>query len=150
MTLTLTLVLVIGIHVSPGVRTTGAEALLPWLIMSFGTKKEASTAYHLSTHEVLCRVEDTSTGLITSDTPHPTSGRTYYRNIVRGKYTLQTTTERSMIMFSTTRVRLVSQSFVSVVSYRIRSQSIQDLVLVSTTSVKPGSHLVEHHSLDLG
>lgn len=74
---------------------------------------------------------------------------TYYRNIMRSEYTLQTTAERSVIMLSTASSSVVPQSLVSVVSYSVRSQSVQDLLFVSTTSVEPTSHLVEHHSLDL-
>jgi len=74
---------------------------------------------------------------------------TYYRNIMRSEYTLQTTTKRSVIMLSSSGSSVVTQSLVSVVSYRIRSQPVQDLLLVSTASIEPTSHLVEHHSLDL-
>lgn len=66
------------------------------------------------------------------------------------KDTLQTTAKRSMIVLATARVRVVAQSLVSVSSDRIRRQSVQDLLLVSSASVEPSLHLVEHHSLNLG
>ena len=69
---------------------------------------------------------------------------------MRRKYTLQSTTERSMIVRSTSCVRVIAESFVPVTSNCIRGQSIQDLVLVPSTSFNPGVQLVHHHSLNLG
>ena len=74
---------------------------------------------------------------------------TYYRNVMRSEYTLQTTSKRSVIMLPTASSSVVTQSLVSVVSYCIRSQPVQDLLFVSTASIEPTSHLVEHHSLYL-
>lgn len=67
-----------------------------------------------------------------------------------GQDTLKTTTEGSMVVFTSARIRLVSKSLVSVSPDGIRGQPVQDLLLVPSASVEPSLHLVEHHSLDLG
>jgi hypothetical protein len=66
------------------------------------------------------------------------------------KNTLQSTTQRSMVVLAATRSRIVTKSLVPVLSYCIRSQSVEDLVLVSSASFEPSVEFVHHHSLDLG
>jgi len=76
-------------------------------------------------------------------------GWTYHRSIVGSKYTLQSTSQRPVVVLAPTCIRVVAESLVPVLSYRIGSQSVEDLVLVSATPLEPGVHFVHHHSLDL-
>jgi hypothetical protein len=142
------LVLVIGIDISPCVRTAGAEALLPWLSVSLN-KYMKNQLTILPPIRSWAELRILAPGYRVSNRTVDKEW-TYHRDVVRSKYTLQTPTERSVIMFSTTSIGIVAQSLVLVVSYRIRSQSVQNLLLVSTTPIEPASHFVEHHSLDLG
>jgi hypothetical protein len=65
------------------------------------------------------------------------------------KYTLQSSAEGAVIVLSTSSIGIVAESLFPVLSDRIRSQSVEDLVFVSSTSFEPGVQLVHHHSLDL-
>jgi len=146
--LVLVLVLIVGVDISPCVRTACAETLLPWLHVSFKSEIGNRSLTILPPMRSWAELRILAPGYRISSEPRDEEG-TYNRDIVGSEYTLQTTTERSVIMLSTAGSSVVTQSLVSVVSYRIRSQPVQDLLLVSTTSVEPTSHLVEHHSLDL-
>jgi hypothetical protein len=54
------------------------------------------------------------------------------------KNTLQSTSQRTMIVLAPTCIRIVAESLVPVLSDRIGSQSVEDLILVSPTSLEPG------------
>jgi hypothetical protein len=54
------------------------------------------------------------------------------------KNTLQSTSQRTMIMLAPTCIRVVAKSLVSVLSHRIGSQTIEDLIFVSSASLEPG------------
>jgi len=63
---TVTCGLVIGVHFSPRVGSSRSESWLPWLSVSYSFGEVGQEAYHLSTHKILGRVQDTSARLLIS------------------------------------------------------------------------------------
>lgn len=112
-------------------------------------KEAGMYTYHLAAHEILSRVQDTSTRLPVSHRLRMFVNRTYHRDIMLSQDALQSSAKGSVVMFASTRIGVIPKSLVSMSPDRIRGQSVQDLLFVSSTSVKPSLHLVEHHSLDL-
>jgi hypothetical protein len=64
--ITLTCGLVVGVHVSPSVGSSGSESWLPWLVVSLAGMTHHHDAYHFTTHQILGRVQNTGTGLLVS------------------------------------------------------------------------------------